>query len=121
MIQRHFGGLDLIFYSARSFAPPVLPYFSGCLKWWSSALGEEAHHPFQVLSGSRQQELLGDIPRAPQSHAAQAHLLFQFGEQSSRAVHQRAPGNYRSQGRQREQGPLLTLREPTYRRNPAVL
>ena len=60
---------------------PHLSYVSGCAEFWSLALSEEAHEPFQVLGGGRQQELLGDIPRAPQSHAAQVHLLFQFGEQ----------------------------------------
>jgi hypothetical protein len=46
----------------------VLPYISGRTEFCSLALSKEAHHPFQVLSGSRQQELLSDIPRASQSH-----------------------------------------------------
>jgi hypothetical protein len=69
-------------FSRSLFSAPVLPYFSGCTEFPSFALSEEAHHPFQVLGGRRQQELLGDIPRAPQSHAVQAYLLFQLGEQS---------------------------------------
>jgi hypothetical protein len=76
-----FRWIEFDFYGARYCFPPALSYVSGCTEFWSLAVSEEAHEPFQVLGGGRQQELLGDIPRAPQSHAAQAHLLFQFGEQ----------------------------------------
>src|SRR5712692_4833596 len=42
---------------------------------------EESHQPFQVLRRGRQEELLGDVPYPPQSHAAQTEALLELGEQ----------------------------------------
>jgi len=43
-------------------------------------MSEESHQPFQVLRRCRQEELFGDVPEPPQSHAAQPEALLELRE-----------------------------------------